>query len=253
LAIVLRLKHMAHLVDLHAHFLPALDDGAENLETCLSMLRALSEMGFAEVSATPHQYTGMFLPPLGDIRSAFDQVRREVATAMPDLRLHLAAENFWDELFAERRRCNEIPSYDDGKSFLFEINTMTMPPALEASLFDLRVAGRIPVMAHPERYAALQRDFELAEKLSRQAAFVVDLAALSGKGRRAEVKAARRLLEDGLAHAVTSDMHGLDDAPAVAEGVTWIKKRLGERVLTQLLDENPRRILLGQFPEALTP
>ncbi len=243
---------MAHLVDLHAHFLPALDDGAEDLETCLAMLGALADMGFVEVSATPHQYTGMFLPSLGDMRAAFDLVKREVASAMPSLRLHLGAENFWDELFAERRRKNEIPAYDDGKSFLFEVNTSIMPPSLEPSLFDLRVAGRIPVMAHPERYATLQRDFGLAERLSRQAAFLVDLAALSGKGQRAEVKAARRLLEDGLAHAATSDMHGLDDAPAVAEGVTWIKKRLGERALTQLLDENPRRILVGQFPEALT-
>ena len=244
---------MAHLVDLHAHFLPALDDGAEDLETCLSMLRALSELGFSEVSATPHQYTGLFLPPLDDIRSAFSHVSREIATAIPDLRLHLGAENFWDELFAERRSRNEIPSYDDGKAFLFEINVMAMPPTLESCLFDLRVAGRIPVMAHPERYEALQRDFDLAERLSRQAAFLVDLAALSGKGRRAEVKAARRLLEAGLAHAVASDMHGLDDARAIAEGVTWVKKRLGEPALTQLLDENPRRILLGQFPEALTP
>lgn len=244
---------MAHFVDLHAHFLPALDDGAEDLETCLSMLRALAEMGFSEVSATPHQYTGMFLPPLDEIKSAFDRVSGETATVMPDLRLHLGAENFWDEVFAERRSRNQIPAYDDGKAFLFEVNTMTLPPTLESSLFDLRVAGRLPVMAHPERYAALQGDFELAEKLSRQSAFLVDLAAVSGKGRRTEVKAARRLLEDGLAHAVASDLHEPDDARAVAEGVTWIKKRLGESALTQLLDENPRRILLGQFPEALTP
>jgi protein-tyrosine phosphatase len=244
---------MAHFVDLHAHFLPALDDGAGDLDTCLSMLRTLAEMGFSELSATPHQYTGMFLPALDDIKAAFDHVNREVATVMPGLRLHLGAENFWDELFAERRSRNAIPSYDNGKAFLFEIYYATLPPTLESSLFDLRVAGRIPVMAHPERYAALQGDLELAEKLSRQAAFLVDLAAVSGKGRRAEVKTARRLLEEGIAHAVASDMHGLDDARAIAEGVIWIKKHVGERPLTQLLDENPRRILLGQFPEAPTP
>jgi protein-tyrosine phosphatase len=244
---------MARFVDLHAHFLPALDDGAEDLDTSLNMLRTLTELGFAELSATPHQYTGLYLPALDDIKAAFDLVSRAVASAMPEVRLHLGAENFWDELFVERRRRDAIPSYDDGKAFLFEINTTTLPPTLETSLFDLRVAGRIPVMAHPERYAPLQRDVELAEKLSRQAAFLVDLAALSGEGRRDEVKAARRLLEDGVAHAVASDMHGLDDARAIADGVTWIKKRLGERALTQLLDENPRRILLGQFPEALTP
>jgi protein-tyrosine phosphatase len=243
---------MAHFVDLHAHFLPALDDGADCLETSLTMLRTLADMGFSELSATPHQYTGMYLPALGDIRAAFALVSREAATAFPSLRLHLGAENMWDELFLERRRRNEIPAYDDGKAFLFEVNYQAMPPALESALFEFRVAGRIPVMAHPERYAALQRDSAVAEKLSQQAAFLVDLAALSGKGRRAEIKTARRLVEDGIAHAVASDMHSLDDARAIADGVTWIKKRLGESVLAQLLEENPRRILGAQFPEAPT-
>jgi len=245
---------MAHMVDLHAHFLPALDDGPDTLETCLAMLRFLhDEMGFSEVSATPHQYPGMYLPSLDDIKVAFDHVSREAAVIHPGLQLHLGAENLWDDLLLDRRRRNEIPCYDNGKAFLFEIPPASMPSLLEASLFDLRVSGRLPVMAHPERYGAIQTDMALAEKLSRQAVFLVDLAALSGRGSRTEVKTARRLIEEGLAHAAASDMHDLADAQAVADGVTWIKKRLGEETLTRLLDDNPRRILLGQFPEAIAP
>ena len=239
---------MAHYVDLHSHFLPGLDDGADSLATCLSMLHALATMGFSELCATPHQFAGMFQPPLDEVKLTFDRVSREIATALPEVHLLLGAENYWDDVFASRLRQGEPPCYDGGKAFLFEISPMVMPPRLDAALFDTRVAGRLAVLAHPERYSAVQRDPALAESLSRQAALLVDLAALSGTGDRAEVKTARRLVEEGLAHAAASDMHDPQDGPAIAAGLAWIEKRLGAEGVTRLLSDNPRRILVGQLP-----
>jgi len=239
---------MAHYVDLHAHFLPGLDDGADSLAGCVSMVRALAEMGFSDLCATPHQFAGVFQAPLEQVRVTFDQVSREIASVLPDLHLRLGAENYWDEVFVGRLRQGEPPCYDGGKAFLFEISPAVMPPSLEAALFDVRVAGRLPVLAHPERYAAVQKDPAVAETLARQAAFVVDLVALSGKGDRAEVKTARRLVEEGMARAAASDMHDVADGPAIAAGLAWIAKRLGADAARQLLGENPRRILEGQLP-----
>ena len=239
---------MAQYVDLHSHFLPGLDDGADSLATCLSMVQALAKMGFSDLCATPHQYAGRFQAPLDEIRATFDQVSAEIAAALPAVRLLLGAENYWDEVLAERVRQGAPPCYGQGKAFLFELSPMVMPPRLETDLFNLRVAGWLPVLAHPERYLSVQKDLAMAETLGRQVAMQVDLAALSGKGNRAEVKTARRLVEEGLAHAVASDMHDPDDGPAIAQGLVWIDKRLGADAVTRLLAENPRRILLGQLP-----
>ena len=211
-------------------------------------MRALAEMGFSDLCATPHQFAGRFQPPLDEVKLTFDQVSRETATALPDVRLLLGAENYWDDVFATRLRLGEPPCYDGGKAFLFEISPDVMPPRLEAALFDLRVAGRLAVLAHPERYSAVQRDPAVAEGLGRQAALLVDLAALAGIGDRAEVKTARRLVEEGLAHAVASDMHAPEDGPAVAAGLAWIEKHLGSKAVSRLLGDNPRRILIGQLP-----
>jgi len=239
---------VAHYVDLHSHFLPGLDDGAGDLATCLSMVGALAKVGFSDLCATPHQFAGRFQPPLDDVRLTFDRVRREIANLLPEVRLLLGAENYWDDVFAARLRQDEPPCYDGGKAFLFEINPMVMPPRLEAALFDIRVSGRLPVLAHPERYSAVQRDPAVAEGLSRQAALLVDLAALSGNGDRAEVKTARRLVEGGLAHAAASDLHDTADVPSIASGLAWIEKRLGAQAVARLLSDNPRRILLGELP-----
>ena len=239
---------VAQYVDLHSHFLPGLDDGADSLATCLSMVRALAEIGFSDLCATPHQFAGVFQPPLDEVRLIFDQVSREIAAVLPEIHLLLGAENYWDDVLIGRLRQGEPPCYDGGKAFLFEINPADLPPRLEAALFDIRMTGRLAVLAHPERYSAVQRDPAVAEGLGRQAALLVDLAALSGTGVRAEVKTARRLVEEGLAHAAASDMHSPEDGAAIASGLAWIEKRLGTNVARRLLSDNPRRILIGQLP-----
>jgi protein-tyrosine phosphatase len=123
-----------------------------------------------------------------------------------------------------------------------------MPPRLPEALFSQRLAGRLPVMAHPERYLAIQKDVSRAEALGRSAALVVDLAALDGAHGRAEMKTARRLLEEGLAHAAATDIHSPEDQRGIAAGMTWIQKRLGVEALGRLLDRNPRHILAGELP-----
>jgi protein-tyrosine phosphatase len=235
-------------VDLHAHYLPALDDGARDREMAMQMVNAVVGLGFDRLEATPHQRSGMFLPERGQIDAAFAWLKGEATAAHPGLQLGLGAENFWDDVLLLRLQQGGLPTYDDGPAFLFEVNPPLMPARLEQTLFELRLAGRLPVMAHPERYLAIQKDPSRAEALGRTAALVVDLGALDGAHGRPEMKTARHLLEQGLAHAVATDIHSPDDQRSIAAGMAWIRKRLGPEALSRLLDQHPRHILAGNLP-----
>jgi protein-tyrosine phosphatase len=239
---------VAQYIDLHCHLLPGLDDGAPDLATGLEMLQSLLDLGFTEICATPHQRNGLFIPPVEVMRQTFTEFQSEASKQHPSLRMRLGAENFWDEILMERLRHHKVPCYDGQRAFLFEVNPILLPPRLEEALFEIRLGGCLPVMAHPERYLPVQRDPAFAETLGKQAALVVDLEAVAGAGQRAETKTARRLVEDGLAHAVASDMHSPETGADVAGGMAWIRKHLGEATLTRLLEENPRRILQGELP-----
>jgi protein-tyrosine phosphatase len=242
---------MAHYVDLHSHYLPALDDGATTIEMSLQMVRAIAALGFTDLYATPHQRSGMFMPERGAIDAAFERVGEAVGGpgGGAPLRLGLGAENFWDDVFHARLRQGAIPTYGKGPGFLFEVNPQLMPPSLENELFQIRTQGYLPVMAHPERYVSIQRDPALAEVLGRHAAMLVDLAALEGAHGKQEMKTARKLVLEGLAHAAASDVHRPEDQTAVAAGMAWIKKQRGLEVLDRMLDENPRHLLAGELPD----
>ncbi|HTE56603.1 MAG TPA: CpsB/CapC family capsule biosynthesis tyrosine phosphatase [Kofleriaceae bacterium] len=236
-------------VDLHSHVLPGLDDGSPDRETSLTMLRGLRALGFDTVCATPHQKTGQFLPSLEAIRAAHVEIVGLLAGAGVALTVPLAAENMWDSTLYERMQTGAIPSYDDGAAFLVEFTPAHLPVGLGQHIFDLRRRGKLPVIAHPERYQPLWSAPDQVLSLRANCALVVDLAALAGYHGRREGKAARGYVEQGLAHAVASDVHSPADLRGAAEGVAWIKKRLGPAALVRLLDENPRRILAGEHPE----
>ena len=243
---------MSTFVDLHAHYLPALDDGATSREMSLEMVRAIAALGFTDLYATPHQRSGMFLPTRDAIAAAFATVSADVAAGNVPVRLGLGAENFWDAVLHERLRERAVPAYGGGPAFLFEVNPQFMPVGLENELFQLRVDGLLPVMAHPERYVAVQRDVTLAERLGRHAVMMIDLGALDGAHGRAEMKTARKLVQEGLAHAAASDIHRPTDAKGIAAGMAWIRKQIGQRGLDQMLAENTRRLLSGEMPDAPT-
>jgi protein-tyrosine phosphatase len=240
---------MTHFVDLHSHYLPSLDDGATGMEMSVEMIRAITGLGFTDLYATPHQRAGMFMPARASIDDAFARVTAEVTRAEAPPKLGLGAENFWDDVFLGRLRQRAVPTYGDTRAFLFEVNPQLMPPGIDNELFQIHVQGYLPVMAHPERYVAIQRDPSLAERLGKHAVMLIDLAALEGAHGKQEMKAARRLVLDGLAHAAASDIHRPEDGKAVAAGMEWIRKQRGAGVLDQMLNENPRRLLGGELPE----
>ncbi|WP_428266127.1 tyrosine-protein phosphatase [Haliangium sp.] len=237
-------------VDLHSHVLPGLDDGARDSVASLAMVRGLAGLGFEIICATPHQKAGSFMPTRAAIDAAHEALMSAVADAGLTVTIPLAAENMWDEVFFARVQARRIPSYDDGPAFLFELTPDALPVGLDQHVYRIRAAGALPVMAHPERYRPLWKSPALVEGLARHAALVVDLGAVAGYHGRGPSKAARRLLEDGLAHAAASDAHAPEDVRVAAEGIAWIRKRLGDAAVARLLADNPRRILAGEHPEA---
>jgi protein-tyrosine phosphatase len=234
-------------VDLHSHVLYGLDDGAPDEKSALAMLDGLAALGITEQCVTPHQKASQYLPAWDVIESTLAKLETVRQPHHPTLRL--AAENMWDDVFYQRAQQNAIPGYRNSVAFLVEIPPPLMPPGMIDQLFKWQMAGKLPVLAHPERYHALWDNDELAAQLRNHCAFVIDLGAVGGFHGKREQKAARHLLERGLATAVATDAHHIGDLQQAAEGLRWIEKKLGHAAVVRLFDHAPRAILAGELPE----
>ena len=234
-------------VDLHSHVLFGLDDGAPDEATSLAMLDGLAALGVSEQCVTPHQKASQYLPAWDRVEASFATVERLRNPRHPTLRL--GAENMWDDVFFKRVTEDVIPGYRWTNAFLVEIPPPLMPPNMIDMLFRFRMAGKVPVLAHPERYHALWESDELCRQLRIHCAFAIDLGAVGGFHGKREMKMARHLLEKGLATAVATDAHQVGDLQQAQNGLAWIEKKLGHAAVVRLFDHAPRAILAGALPD----
>ena len=139
-------------VDLHAHVLPALDDGVKSVGEAVEVVAMLGRLGFETICCTPHQKVGSWVPSTDSISKARAEVVAALTTGSVGVELRLGAENFWDELFMQRCVDGEVPAYTGERAFLFEIAPVN-PPAARGKAFRFARVRLLPVMAHPERIA----------------------------------------------------------------------------------------------------
>jgi tyrosine-protein phosphatase YwqE len=194
-------------VDMHAHWLPGIDDGAPDLATSLQLLRQLQDLGYRELWATPHVMADLYPNTPAIIHEKLAEVREAAHAAGLDLALHAAAEYLLDEGFADKLNKGELLTLP-GKKVLVELSFVSAPPHLEEVLFQLQAAGYGIILAHPERYLYLRDDFARYEKLHRRGlAFQLNLLSLTGYYGEPIRENAQRLLKAGLVDYLGTDMH----------------------------------------------
>lgn len=237
---------MRNYIDLHCHVLPGLDDGPSTLDAAVTLVQELEELGFSRICPTPHQKQGSWTPEPEEVAEAAAALREALAAAGSGAEiLPPAGENMWDGLFLERLETAEYPKYPGDRAFLVEFSTQAVPPALKERFYEFRLAGRLPVVAHLERYSQLVQKHELVEDLAQGAALLVNLSSLGSwwGGREA-----RKLVTEGLIHAVATDCHNQVDIKAGRKGIKWLRSTVGQSATDSLLRENPERILKGELP-----
>jgi protein-tyrosine phosphatase len=239
------------VIDLHSHILPGLDDGVESLAAALELARTAVADGVEVLAATPH------------VRDDYPTSADEMERGIGDLRAAFAAEGVplelrsGGEIALERLPLlaeEELRRFGLGgskRSLLLEFPYVGWPLELEQTVFDLRVRGWRPVLAHPERNNEVQINPERLGRLV-EAGVLVQLTAASLDGRlgRATRATALRLLESRHAHLIGSDAH----APSLREmGLSAAARAVGDPELARWLTIDVPRAILDDTPISERP
>jgi protein-tyrosine phosphatase len=250
-------------VDLHCHWVAAIDDGARSAEEGLEMLRGLRQVGFDDVVATPHMRPGMFDNDRPGIERAFAAMQPILSAQSEMPVVHLASEHFFDDVvFGRLVRGEALPYGVAGRlqasgqrgisPVLVEFGQGAFPVRAQHRFFDLRRAGLLPVLAHPERYEPVWKDDGCLDPLLDAGAhLLLDVCALVGKYGRAPQRAAEKLLEEDAYEAACSDAHKPRDVEIVAQAIDRLASLVGADEMRRLLGEGPRCILHGT--DTVTP
>lgn len=174
------------MLDLHCHMLPAIDDGAVDLDMALDMARMAVADGIRTIACTPHIYPGMYENDASGIRAAIAAFQAELDQRDINLRLVEGADVHLVPGLLDGLREGRVPTIAGSRYLLLEPSHHVAPPRFEDSVFELMAAGYVPVITHPERLSWVEDQYAVFDRLSRRGAWMqVTAGALTGRfGRR---------------------------------------------------------------------
>jgi len=206
-------------VDIHSHLLHGIDDGAKTFEDSLMLVKALEGFGFSQFITTPHVMQHVWNNSADQIKSREAETVIELEKNQLTLPFRAAAEYMLDDNFVQLFQSEKLLTLK--KNYvLVEMSYINAPIQLYAILFDLQVAGYIPVLAHPERYLFYHHNFEEYLKLKKAGClFQLNLLSVTGYYGESITKIAEKLLQKGLYDFVGSDVHHANHIAAFKQKV----------------------------------
>lgn len=195
-------------VDMHNHLLPGIDDGAENPETSIELIRGMMELGYKKFICTPHIYKGVHDNDAATIGDAHKKLTDAATRAGLDIEVRFAAEHMLDDSFTDMVD-NDVPLLClKDNLVLVECSYVTPPLNFESMLFDLQLKGYMPVLAHPERYTYWHTKGRIYQDLFDKGIYMqVNLLSLSGYYGEPAMDIAKLLLDKGMIQYFGTDLH----------------------------------------------
>ncbi len=193
--------------DIHSHLIPGIDDGSKTIDETVKLITGLREIGFGRFITTPHIMPHVWDNTRQSIQQAEASTREALKAAGHGMPFKAASEYLMDGNFSEALQREKLLVLKDN-FILVEMSYINPPIQLMQIIFDIQLAGYVPVLAHPERYAFYHSNFGHYEKLRNSGClFQLNLLSTIGYYGANVADVAKKLLKRGMIDYTGSDVH----------------------------------------------
>ena len=243
------------MIDIHAHILPQIDDGAQSKTMAFEMCKIAAGSGVTDIIATPHMldlYAGDEFAQKVNVRVQFmNELLAEQGVA---LTVHKGAEVYASKDILYSPDLHDF-TLAGSRYLLFEFDfaQATLDYAKEV-ISVILAQDLVPVLAHPERYRFTLSNFENINRLADCGAlFQCNLGSLTGELGRREAVLAREMVNAGAASFLATDAHRVKfrntDIKGMLDVIKENRKKVNLSGIEKMLLENPRKVLQGETVE----
>lgn len=223
-------------LDIHAHVLPNVDDGAKNMETAINLLEMLKEQGVTDVVATPHFY------PDEDnaeefaktVETAYNNLKKEMfGKDLPNV--YLGCELRY---FSGMGKSSAIKQFvTKGTNYLLlelDYGAEVTKTVLQDIIDIKEQQGLIPILAHIERYSKV-KGFKKLLKLILDGYAIAHINA-GAVITKETTRLCEKLIKGGYASFLASDTHSVHNRPPlIKDALDVIADRLGRSAANRLI------------------
>lgn len=205
--------------DMHSHIIPGIDDGAQNIQQSILLIKRLIDLGYTKIITTPHIMADYYKNTPEIILRGLDDVRTELLKQNINIEIEAAAEYYMDETFEDKLNTGNILTFGDNH-LLFELSFAYPPSNIEDIIQKINDKGYKPILAHPERYPYFTNGLDDYYRIKEYGCyFQVNAISTIGYYDKKSQQIAKQLLTNGMVDFLGSDMHHLKHADALKESL----------------------------------
>lgn len=236
---------MERFIDLHSHIAWGIDDGMPSIEDAQSSLELALSDGFVGVCSTPH-----FIPGQLDVSVYNEIVSRQMELKeMSSIPIYFGGEVMMNNEFIDGMDLDLYPTLNGSRYMLVEYNVLRDIHSIEYRddcLYELKVRGFIPVIAHIERYFHSELDYSIIENwIDMGCVLQINRTSILGMHGKQIQKNALALLDGGYCDVIATDTHRANGSriSMLSDVYSVVGKRIGFGNADILMYTNPKRIL----------
>ncbi|MGG7078805.1 tyrosine-protein phosphatase [Clostridium sardiniense] len=196
------------MIDIHSHILPGIDDGPKKLEMSLDMIRRSYEEGTRDIVATPHFRRGCFDTPYSEVKKIVSYFNELVKGEELDINIHYGQEVYYSDRIIEDLEEDLIGTINGGQYMLVEFPMRKIPSEAVDYMYELRLRGITPIIAHPERYSEVIKNAEVLNPFIEEGClFQLNAGSIRGFFGKDVKKTAEVLIKNSVYSFIGSDAH----------------------------------------------
>ncbi len=245
------------MIDIHAHILPGIDDGAPDLTAALEMAALAAESGVTVLAATPHcmDFAGRSNFWGQDLIRRIRDFRAELKSAGIPLTVVPGMEVYGTAQVPALLRQKKLLGLNGSDYLLIEFAFHNYAAQATEILEEILDQEMRPVIAHPERYAYVQEDPRLLNLWVEMGCLLqINKGSLLGSFGRQIRDLAMELVARRFAFVVASDAHAPDARTTWMKDVQLLlREEFSDTAAKALLERNPLKLLKNEKIPAAAP
>ncbi len=233
------------MVDLHAHILYGLDDGAKDEEMMLSMLHIAQQEGITKIVTTPHFICGANKYTDEMLQKRYNEAVELIQDNDLDIELYQGNELFLDEYAADSLTSGQARTLAGTRYVLVELPMLGFQKHTENILYRMLSDGYIPIIAHVERYTDIQKDLELLKRFIEMGCITqINTTSITGIAGKKVQETTKSILNCNMGHLAASDCHSdRRRSPRLCAAFELVRSWLGDERAEDIFCENPQAVV----------
>lgn len=227
------------MLDIHCHILPNIDDGAKTVQASLEMLKIAQEDGTDKIIVSPHYSRGYYENTFDDIAKSVENLNKLAAQNSVSIKMYPGQEIYLDNKTVDLYKNGIIRGLNYTKYLLVEFPMNKYDETMLDILYELRIKGAEPIIAHPERYVYFIENPSLINQFVKEGyLFQINTGSIKGIFGKHVKGAADIFIKNNICDFLGSDAHTVNQrCPGLSDSLKYVRNKnrdLEKRIISNM-------------------